>query len=224
PPISGGRCARLLRTAARLIPSLWCGGAGGAGAGGRGGGGARAGARLRLEVQRGGVDAVPLPARAGAVVEDMSQVPAAISADDLGATHEQAVVRTQLHGLRHCGLGEAGPAGAGVELRLGAEQLRPAGGAAILPRLLVVGVRTGERRLGTRLSQHLILRRRQLLAPLELGLFDVARAHAMVLAPGCGRSSAHASSCYCDPYVHVRFWWRETAKGEPNRVAARIAQ
>src|SRR6266566_1444261 len=121
----------------------------------------------------------------------MPEMPAAVAADDLRATHEQTVVRTQLDRLGDGGLGEAGPAGAGVELRVGAEQPRPAGSAPILAGVLVVGVLAGERRLGAGPSQHLVLRRRQLLAPLPVGLFDVARAHAIVLAvPVAGCSSA----------------------------------
>ena len=49
---------------------------------------ARASASARLEVQRAGVHAVAQPARlAGAVLEDVAQVPAAGAADDLVAAH-----------------------------------------------------------------------------------------------------------------------------------------
>src|SRR5271154_2004110 len=63
------------------------------------------------ERQRGRVDAVALAARPGAVVEHVAEVSATGAAEDLGSAHEQAVVRSQLHGLGDGRLGEAGPTG-----------------------------------------------------------------------------------------------------------------
>src|SRR5271155_2892027 len=120
------------------------------------------------ERQRRRVDAVALTGRPGAVVEDMAQVPAAGAADDLGAAHEQAVVRAQLNGLGDSGLGEAGPTGTGLELGTGPEQGRPAAGAAVLTGGLVVDVLAREGRLGAGLPQDVVLGRRQLLTPLLL--------------------------------------------------------
>ena len=77
------------------------------------------------EVERERVDAVTLAGRVRAVVEDVAQVPTAVAADDLGADHAVARVLAQLDGLLDRGLGEARPAGAGVELRVGVEQLAP---------------------------------------------------------------------------------------------------
>src|ERR1700745_1126178 len=51
----------------------------------------------RLERQRARVDAVSLAGRLGTVVEDVNKGAAAAAAYDLGAPHEQAVVRAQLH-------------------------------------------------------------------------------------------------------------------------------
>ena len=121
---------------------------------------------LRREVQRAGVDAVPLPARPGPIVEDVPEMPTAAAADDLGAAHEEAVVGPQLDGLGDGGLGEARPAGAGLELGVRAEQVGAASGAAVAAAVLVVDVLAGERRLGALAAQDLVLLRRELLAPL----------------------------------------------------------
>ena len=52
-----------------------------------------------VELERAGVDAVAQAARlAGAVVEHVAEVPAAGAAHDLGAAHEQRVVRPRLDG------------------------------------------------------------------------------------------------------------------------------
>src|SRR4051812_39862840 len=88
----------------------------------------RPGDLLLLEAQRAAVDAEALPVRPGPVVEHVAQVPAARRAHDLGALHEQAVVRAQLDGRGHGGLREARPAGPRVELRVAREQLGVAAG------------------------------------------------------------------------------------------------
>src|SRR5262249_5031143 len=140
--------------------------------------------RLGLELQRQRVDAVALAVRAGAVVEDVPEVPAARAAQDLGATHEEAVVGAQLDGLRDRRLGEARPAGAGVELRVAAEQHGAAARARVVAGLLVVGVLAGERRLGAGAAQHVVLLWRELLTPLLVGLLDslLVSSHTYVLA------------------------------------------
>ena len=110
-------------------------------------------------------------------------------------------------------LGEARPAGAGVELVVGAEERsrrRPRSGS---PGVLVVAVLARERRLGAGPAQDLVLLGRQLLAPFLIALWTFGSArHSHVLAP---RSSAFPSvrrgpasvtatgPCYSDPYVHV---------------------
>src|SRR5262249_47638324 len=129
--------------------------------------------RRGLERQRARVDAVPVACRGGPVVEDVAQVAAAAAADDLGAAHEQAVVRPQLDRLGERRLVEAGPPGARVELGVRAEQLAPAAGAPVGTVLVVVDVLTGERPLGVSLTQHAVLERGQLLAPLLVRLADL---------------------------------------------------
>src|ERR1700730_161941 len=71
------------------------------------------------EVKRGGVDAVALARRSGAIVEDVTEVPAARAANDLGAAHEQAVVGPQLDRLGDGRLGGAGPPRSLLEARAG---------------------------------------------------------------------------------------------------------
>src|ERR1051326_1556744 len=77
-PSLGGCAAPLALSQAGLGVSLACG---------------------RLEVERGGVDAVSLAGGSRPVVEDMAEVTSAVAADDLGALHEVAVVGTQLDRL-----------------------------------------------------------------------------------------------------------------------------
>src|SRR6266568_2132330 len=76
---------------------------------------------------------------------------AAAPAADLDAVHAVAVVVHELHAGRHHRFGEARPAGARLELGVGAEQLGAAGGAAVHPVVLDVDVLAAERRLGPRL-------------------------------------------------------------------------
>src|SRR3984957_1676892 len=127
-----------------------------------------------LEGQRAGVDAVPVARGGRPVVEDVPQVTATATADDLGAVHEQGVVGPQLDRLGDRGLGEAGPPGAGVELGVRAEQLAATAGAPVVAVLMVVDVLTREGVLGVRLTQHAVLHRGQLLAPLLVRLGDIA--------------------------------------------------
>src|SRR5689334_976153 len=109
-----------------------------------------------LERERGGVDAVALARRAWAVVEDVSEVAAAATADDLGAAHQETIVGAQLDGLRDGGLGEARPAGPRLELRVRREEHRAACRAAVIAGILVVDVLARERRLGTRPAKNVV--------------------------------------------------------------------
>src|SRR4029077_4409547 len=148
--------------------------------------------RRGLEGQRAGVDAVTLPGRGGPVVENVAQVATAATADDLGAPHEQAVVRPQLDRLGDRGLVEARPPGARVELRVGAEQLAAAAGAPVEAVGVIVDVLTGEGALGVSLAQHAVLHRGQLLAPLLVRLLDLADAG----GAGTGMGLTHLSGSF----------------------------
>src|SRR5262249_40581967 len=81
--------------------------------------------RVGYLLQRRGVDAGAQPGGPGPVLEDVAQVAAALRAGDLGPDHPVGGVRLRVHPAVGDGLGEAGPAGARVELRLRAEQRRP---------------------------------------------------------------------------------------------------
>src|SRR6185369_5732244 len=145
-----------------------------------------------LERQRARIDAVPLTGRLGAVVEDVAKVAAAAAAHDLGAPHEQAVVRPQLDRLGNRGLVEARPAGARVELGVRAEQPGATAGAPVEAVLVVADVRTGERHLGVRRTQHAVLQWGQFLAPLLVGLGDLAGSGCL----GAGASLTHGSGSF----------------------------
>src|SRR4051795_13369267 len=131
------------------------------------------GASGAVKVERDRVDAPALPGRARAVVEHVAEVRAAAAAQHLRAGHPVGVVLARLDRLGDRRLGEARPAGAGVELRVRAEQLVAAGGAAVYPVFLRVGVLASERRLRAVPAQHLVLLRRELLAPLVFALLDL---------------------------------------------------
>ena len=114
---------------------------GGRAAGHRGGYTARGSVRLVLvERQRARVDAVALAGRARPVGEHVPEVPATGGTGDLDAVHSVAVVGVELHVGAVRRLGEARPAGAGIELRVRGEQLGAAPGTAIGAVTLLVHV------------------------------------------------------------------------------------
>src|SRR5438445_13185776 len=92
--------------------------------------------RLRVQLDRGAVDAVAQAGWLGAVVKDVAQVPAAIRARDLGPDHEVRVVRRLLDGSSLRRGVEARPATVGIELRLRLEQLGPTTRAQVRARRL----------------------------------------------------------------------------------------
>src|SRR5207245_1160217 len=130
------------------------------------------GARF-LQLERAGVDAEALPGGVGAVVEDVSEVPAATLADDLGALHEKAVVGAELDVLGVLGFVEAGPAGARLKLGPGVEELGAAPRTGVRPVLVGIHVLAGERSLGALLAEHVVLLGGQLRLPLLFCLLDL---------------------------------------------------
>src|SRR4051794_6476674 len=82
---------------------------------------------------------------------------AAALAHDLRAPHEERVVRALLHLTLAGGLIEARPAGAGIELGVGVEQLLTAHDAAIHAVLVAVVVLAGERTLRPGLLGYVVL-------------------------------------------------------------------
>jgi len=151
---------------------------------------ARAESRLALvEPQRDRVDAVAQPGRLRPVREDMAEMAVTAGAAHLGAHHPEARVQLRLDRLLARGRVEGGPAAAGVEFRLGAEELGPATGAKVDAVGEARVVRAGERRLGGRLPQHRVLLGRELRLPLRLRL-----AHLL------GHTGSVATRSGCSPH------------------------
>src|SRR6185369_14706619 len=103
---------------------------------------------VRLEIDGGGINAVAQAARAGAVLEDVAQVGAALLTHDLRADHEVAAVYSLLDVFRHCRGVEAGPAAARIELCLGTKQGRAAAAAVVVAGGPRIPVFAGEGPLG----------------------------------------------------------------------------
>ena len=103
--------------------------------------------------QRNAVVAVALAGGPWAVVEDVALVPTAAPAVVFAARHDQFEIQLGDHGIAQ-GLPEAGPAGAAVELGLGAEQGQPAAGADEGAAAMLLVERAGERALRAFTAQH----------------------------------------------------------------------
>src|SRR4051794_19866821 len=117
----------------------------------------------------------------------MSQVAAAARAEHLGPDHPVACVRLLLDraGRRR----ERRPTAAGVVLRIGVEELRPAAGADVGARLERVVVLAAERALRALLPEHAVLLVGELLPPLGVGLLDLRHAYsvrALKVSQSCG--------------------------------------
>src|SRR6202011_2306748 len=112
------------------------------------------------------VDAEALTCGRGAVREDVAEAAAAICADHLGTDHPETDIGLLVDRILVRGRVERGPAAAGVVLRLRAEELRPATGAAVGARLEGLVVFARERRFRALLAQDPILLGRQLCTPL----------------------------------------------------------
>src|SRR2546426_11796166 len=82
--------------------------------------------RGSLQPECGRVDAVSLPCGEWTVVEQVPEVRAAPTAPNLGPDHAVGRVGGELKARLARRLGEARPPRAGIELRVGAEQLGPA--------------------------------------------------------------------------------------------------
>src|SRR5688500_14659826 len=143
---------------------------------------------LRLEVERGAVDAVAQAALvARTVLENVAQVPFAARADHFGADHAVRGVAMLLD-RAVLGAGEARPARAAVELGVALEQRLPAPGADVFAGGLVLLVLAGEGPLGAGLPQHLVLLGRQLRAPLGVGQVHLL-GHGVSFASNMGSQS-----------------------------------
>src|SRR5262249_30159795 len=137
-------------------------------------------------------ETVRLAGGPGPTVKAVPRVTAAAAAPDLGAPHEQAVVRPQLDRPGDRGLAEARPAGTRVELGIRAEQPGATAGAPVEAIPVVVQVPTGERHLGVRLTQHVVPQGSQFLAPLLIRLGDLAGGGCL----GAGTRPTHGSGSF----------------------------
>src|SRR6185369_4713974 len=87
--------------------------------------------------------------------------------------HAEARVGLLLDGLLVGRRRERGPAAAGVVLRVGGEQLRPAAGTPVGARIERVVVLAGERALSALLAQNTVLLGREFGPPLLFGFLDL---------------------------------------------------
>ena len=101
----------------------------------------------------------------------MAQVRIALGAADFGAHHAVAHILEGADGLGVHPFPEAGPAGAGVEFAVRAEQLSAAADAAVGAIAFVIPIGTGEGPLGAALAGHAELLGSQLGAPVVLACF-----------------------------------------------------
>src|SRR3989344_4744913 len=125
---------------------------------------------LLFQFERSRVDAVAQTGWFRAVGKVMTQVRAALGAHDLGATHEEFLVIFFSDVFLVRRLIETRPAGAGVELGVGAEQFGAAAYAAVHTVFMTVVVGAGKGTLGAFLTRDVILLRGELLFPLGVGL------------------------------------------------------
>src|SRR5690242_5176640 len=124
---------------------------------------------VRLEVHRRAVHAIAIPRRLRPIGEHVAKMAAALAAMHFGAAHEEAAI---LGGAYRAvqRLVEAGPTSATFEFCIRSKQLLPAAGADEFAVALLGIQRTGAGALRAMLAQHLIGGRRQLRAPLFIGV------------------------------------------------------
>src|SRR5262249_19879089 len=111
---------------------------------------------LTHEVEAGGINAIALPGRSWAIVEDMAQMAAAAAAPYLDPMHAIAEI---LERLDRSGfhIVKRGPATARIEFRLCGEQQLIAARTAVGPVLLQVPVFPSEGALGPGFAQNVLL-------------------------------------------------------------------
>ena len=128
----------------------------------------------RDEVHRGGVDAVALAGRVGAVIENMAEVAVTFFAGDLDANHAEAGIGCLFNSAIDR-LENRWPSAAGVVLRLGEKQLRAAGFADVGAILKMMIILAGECSLGAFQSDDAVFFRGQNVPPFGLCLNNSCR-------------------------------------------------
>src|SRR5690348_5132426 len=127
--------------------------------------------RFRLQVEGGRVEAIAQAGRFGPVLEDMAEMGVAAAAQHLDPPHEQAAVVLGGDAVLGHRRPEARPAGAGIELGVGAEELLAAAHAGIGAGRLGVPIGAAEGALGALLARDAVLLGCELGAPLGVA-FD----------------------------------------------------
>src|SRR5580698_7240121 len=125
-----------------------------------------------MKYQREAVHAIAQAGRLRPVVEDVTEMAAAAAAMNFGPQHPEGAVFGLADGVLER-LIETRPAGAALEFGLRGEQRQVAAGAGEGALAMLLEQRAGPRPLGAFLAQDVILLRRQLGAPLGIGLFDL---------------------------------------------------
>src|SRR5260370_14618668 len=146
---------------------------------------------------------------------------AAAPAVNFGAQHTEGAVFGLADGVVER-LIETRPAGAALELRLRGEQRQVAAGAGEGALTMLFQERARSRALGAFLAQDLILLRRQLRAPLGIGLFDLeflgGARRRRANPPESGKAKQACNRCEQDTAVHpggLRAG-RNTSRSPPN--------
>jgi len=117
------------------------------------------------------IHAIAQPRGGGAVIENVTEMPATAMAMHFGAQREKGTVLACANGIGQR-LKETRPAGAAVKLGGGCIKRQITGGAGKGAVAMLVIQRACERTLGAMVAQHIILFARELLAPFGLCLCD----------------------------------------------------
>src|SRR6202051_1310688 len=125
-----------------------------------------------MKHQREAVHAVAQPGRLWSIVEDVTEMTATTAAVNFGPHHPKGAVFGLADGVLER-LIKTRPAGAAFIFRLRGEQRQVAAGAGEDALAMLLEQRARSRALGAFLAQDFILLRRQLCAPLRVGLFDL---------------------------------------------------
>src|ERR1700683_897684 len=124
-----------------------------------------------FQAQCGGIDTESHTCGLRAIFENMSQVRVATAANCLRARHSVAHVALQLHIFGCYRLIVTWPPGAGVELRVRAEERLPAANTDVGTLFFRVGVFAGERRLSSFFTRNFKLFVGKRRTPFRIALF-----------------------------------------------------
>src|SRR3990167_3200450 len=106
----------------------------------------------------------------------MPEMSAALFAAHFHAFHAVAGIGACGHAFGAIGLPETRPAGTRIKFGIGVEQRIAATRATVNTRVMAIPIGAAEGRFGAALAAHLILLRREFLAPFGIGFFDFVHA------------------------------------------------